>query len=164
MVADLKVKLQKAKEAAQLAKEAVEAEKQALYLFGMEETQMRLADELSEVCRDHCNVTWDRALSIAGVPADSVWRQPGSIYYHPYICKVLSATSSPLALVPKSFEQPLAIPVALPLPEASMGSSQVGDQGQRAEGEKEKGKGKGKKPSAEAKDKEAAAKVKEVLR
>ena len=70
LVADLKVELQKAKEATKLAKEAAEAEKQASYLLGIDETQIRLADELSEVCRDYCNVTW--ALSVAGGPTDSV--------------------------------------------------------------------------------------------
>ena len=132
----------------------------------MEETQIRPVDELSEVCKDYCNVTWDRALSIVGVPADSVWRHPRSVYYHPNICEVLGAISSPLALAPKTSKQPLAIQDALPLPEASKGSSQVGDQGQGVEGEKEKGKGKGKKPSAEAKDaakdREATAKEKEA--
>ena len=57
LVLDLKVELQKAKEVALLAKEAAEAEKQASYLLGVEETQIRLAEELSEVCRDYCNVT-----------------------------------------------------------------------------------------------------------
>ena len=38
LVLDLKVELQKAKEAVQLAKEAVEAEKQADYALGVEET------------------------------------------------------------------------------------------------------------------------------
>ena len=72
MVIDLKVKLQKAKEAAKLAKEAAEAEKQASYLLDVEEKQIMLVEELSEVCRDYCNVTWDRVLSVAGVPANSV--------------------------------------------------------------------------------------------
>ena len=132
----------------------------------MEETQIRLTKELSEVCRDYRNVTWDRALSVAGVPVDSVWRQFGSIYYHSDIHEVPAAISSPPARALESSEQPLAIPNALPLPEVSKGSSQVGDQGQGAEGEKDKGKSKGKKPSAEAKDaakdREAAAKMKEV--
>ena len=74
MVLNLKVELQKAKEATQLAKEAAEAEKQASYQLGVEETQIKLADELSEVYRDYCNMTWDRALNVAGVPTDSVWR------------------------------------------------------------------------------------------
>ena len=119
------------------------------------------------MCRDYCNMTWDRSLSVAGVPVDSVWRQPKSIYYHPDIREVPTTISSPLAPAPESSKQPLAIPNALPLPEVSKGSSQVGDQGQGAEGEKDKGKGKGKKPSVEAKDaakdREAAAKTKEVV-
>ena len=38
LVIDLKVKLQKAKEEAQLVREAAEAEKKASYLLGVEET------------------------------------------------------------------------------------------------------------------------------
>ena len=38
LVADLKVELQKAKEATKLAKEVAEVEKQALYLLGIDET------------------------------------------------------------------------------------------------------------------------------
>ena len=70
VVLDLKAALQKAEET-QLAKEAVEAEKRAAYQLGVKETQVRLAKELSEVCRDYCSVTWDKALSVAGVPTDS---------------------------------------------------------------------------------------------
>ena len=128
--------------------------------------QVRLVEELSEVCKDYYNATWDRAFSVAGVLADSVWRQPGSVYYHPEICEVPGAIPSPSALALKTSEQPLTIQAALPLPEASKGSSQAGDQGQAAEGDKDKGKGKEKKPSSEAKnaakDKEAAAKAKEA--
>ena len=50
LVIDLKVELQKAKEEAQLAREAAEAEKKASYQLGVEETQVRLAKELSEIC------------------------------------------------------------------------------------------------------------------
>ena len=64
--------MQKAKKETQLAKEAAEAEKRAAFQLGMEETQVRLAEKLSEVCRNYCSVTWDKALNIAGVPADSV--------------------------------------------------------------------------------------------
>ena len=128
--------------------------------------QARLAKELLEVCRDYCNVTWDRALSVAGVPTDSIWWQLGSIYYHSDIREIPAATSSPPTPTPESSEQPLVVLDALSLPEISKGSIQADDQGQGAEGEKDKGKGKGKKPSAEAKDaakdREAAAKVKEA--
>ena len=93
----------------------------------MKETQVRLVEELSEVYRDYCNATWDRALSVAKVPADSVLRQPGSIYYHPDICEVPGAIPFPSALTLETFEQPLTIQVAFPLLEASKGSSQAGD-------------------------------------
>ena len=129
LVIDLKVELQKAKEAVQLAKEVAEDEKQAFYLLGVEEMQIRLAEELSEVCRDYCNATWDRAFNVAGVPTDSVWRQPRSVYYHPDIHEVLGAISSPSTLAPETFEQPPTIQVAFPLPKASKRSSQAGDQG-----------------------------------
>ena len=42
LVTDLQEELRKAREAAQLLKEAAEAEKQAAYTLGMEETQARL--------------------------------------------------------------------------------------------------------------------------
>ena len=83
MVVDLQAKLQKAKEEVQLAKEAIEAKKKASYQLGVEEIEIRLAGELSEVCRDYCDVTWDKALTAVGVPADSALRLLGSIYYHP---------------------------------------------------------------------------------
>ena len=47
-VLDLKAALQKAKEEAQLAKEATEAEKRAAYQLNVEETQVRLTEELLE--------------------------------------------------------------------------------------------------------------------
>nr|XP_023899074.1 uncharacterized protein LOC112010928 [Quercus suber] len=72
LVMDLKAELQKAKEAAQLVKKAAEAEKQASYLLGKEETQVRLNEELAEVCRDYCTATWDKALSVVIVPIDFV--------------------------------------------------------------------------------------------
>ena len=96
-------------------------------------------------CRDYCSVTWDKALSVAGVLADFVWRLPGSVFYPSEIREVPVDT-------PESSEQPTAIPEAIPLIEATKGSSQVGNQGQGAEGEKGKGKGKGKKLPAKSKD------------
>ena len=70
----------------------------------MEETQVRLTEELSEVCRDYCNVTWDRALSVAGVPADSVLRLPESVYYHLEICEVPALMPSLPTHALESFE------------------------------------------------------------
>ena len=68
---DLHTELQRVKEGAQLAKETVEAEKQAAYKLGMEETQARLTEELSEACREYCDISWGKALDAAGVPTDS---------------------------------------------------------------------------------------------
>ena len=72
IVLDLKATLQKAKEETQLAKEAAEAEKRAAFQLGVEKMQVRLAEELSEVCKDYCSVTWGKALNVAGVPVDFV--------------------------------------------------------------------------------------------
>ena len=127
LVLELRADLQKAKEVAQLAKEAAEAKKQASYLLGVEETQVRLAEELVEVCRDYCNATWDEAFNVAGVPADSAWRQHGSIYYHPNIREIPGAIPSSSTLALETSEQPLTAQVALPLPEASKGLGQAGD-------------------------------------
>ena len=129
LVMDLKVDLQKAKEAAQLAKEAAKAKKQASCLLDVEETQAKLTEELVKVCRDYWNITWDEALNAARVPVDSAWRQPGSIYYHPDIREAPDAIPFLPALAQETLEQPLTAQVALPLPEASKGPSQVGDQG-----------------------------------
>ena len=74
LVLELRAELQKAKEVAQLAREAVEAEKQASYALGVEETQAKLTEELAEVCRDYRMVTWAEALNLARVPVDSEWR------------------------------------------------------------------------------------------
>ena len=57
MVKDLREELDKAKEAAQLLKEAAEAEKQAAYALGVQETQSRLTEEFSTVARDYCDIT-----------------------------------------------------------------------------------------------------------
>ena len=54
---ELREELRKAREAAQLLKEAVEAEKQTAYTLRMEETQARLTKEFSVVARDYCNIS-----------------------------------------------------------------------------------------------------------
>ena len=144
-ILDLKVVLQKAKEETQLAKEAAEVEKRAAYQLGMEETQVRIVEELSEVCRDYCSVTWDKAFSVAGVPADSTWRLPENVFYP---LKIREVPTDAL----ETSQQPAAILDAILIAETTTGPSQVADQGEEAEGEKGKGKGKGKKPSSKSKD------------
>ena len=54
---ELREEFRKAKEAAQLLKETAEAEKQASYALGVQETQSRLTEEFSSVARDYCDIT-----------------------------------------------------------------------------------------------------------
>ena len=71
LVTKFREELWKAREAAQLVKEAAEAEKQAAYTLGVEETQAKLTEELSAVCRNYCDISWGKALDVAGVLVDS---------------------------------------------------------------------------------------------
>ena len=98
--------LRKAREAAQLFKEAAEAEKQAASALGMEETQARLTEEFSAVARDYGDISWDKALDVAGVPADSGLRRPESIYYDPEIREL----SDPNSSLPKQAAQVFELP------------------------------------------------------
>ena len=94
LVTKLHEELQKARKAAQLLKEASKAEKQAAYKLGMEETQARLIEEFSVVCRDYCDISWGKAPNVTRVPADSKLRRPESIYYDPKIRELLEPNSS----------------------------------------------------------------------
>ena len=91
---DLREELRKAREAAQLLKEAAEAKKQAAYTLGMEETQARLIEEFSAVARDYYDISWGKALDVARVLADSGLRRPESIYYDPEIHECFDPSSS----------------------------------------------------------------------
>ena len=54
-----------------MAKEAAEAVEQASYNLKVQETEVRLADELAEVCRDYFQEVWVEALNLAIVPVTS---------------------------------------------------------------------------------------------
>ena len=95
MVTELRKELRKAREAAQLLKEAIEAKKQAAYDLGVQETQSRLTKEFSAVARDYCDITWSKALDAARVPADFVLRQPESIFYDSDIYVLPGSESTP---------------------------------------------------------------------
>ena len=71
---ELRKELRKAREVAQLLKEAAEAEKQTTYTLGVQETQCRLTEEFSIIARDYCDISWGKALDVAGVPVDSSLR------------------------------------------------------------------------------------------
>ena len=124
-VLDLKAALQKAKEEARLAKEeaqlvkeAAEAKKKAFYQIGAEETEARLSEELPEVCRDYCNISWAQALNAAGIPADSALRLPERVFFPPEIREIPADTT-------EASEQPTVVPDAIPLVEIAWGSGQV---------------------------------------
>ena len=92
VVLDLKAALQKAKEEAQrakekaqLAKEAAEAKKKAAYQLGAKGIEARLSEELLEVCRDYCSISWAQALNAVVVAADSALRLPKNVFFPPEI-------------------------------------------------------------------------------
>ena len=122
LMTEFREELRKAREAAQLLKEVAEAEKQAAYTLGMEETQARLTEEFSAVVRDYCDISWSKALDAAGIPTDSSLRWPESIYYDSDICEL----SDPSSSLPEQLAQVSEVPKAdqvLPAPvEASMDS------------------------------------------
>ena len=59
---DLKVELEKAKEAARVA---ADASKKKFYDLRVQETEARLTEELAEVCRDYYQEVWTEALNLA---------------------------------------------------------------------------------------------------
>ena len=150
MVTEFRKELRKTKETAQLFKEAAEAEKQAAYALGVQETQSRLTEEFSAVARDYCDISWGKALDVAGIPADSSLRRPKSIYYDPDICELSDPSSSPPLQPVQVSEVPIADQVPPAPVEASMDSRQDADKGKKAEAllgkdkgkDKDKGKGK----------------------
>ena len=146
MVTKLREELRKAREAVQLLKEATEAEKQAAYDLGVQETQSRLTEEFSTVARDYCDITWGKALDVTGIPADSNLRRPESIYYDSNIRELPGPGSPP----PEHPAQVSEVPIANQVPPAPMkvptDSHQDAGQGKEVEAPqgKDKGKDKGK--------------------
>ena len=57
MMTELREELRKARETAQLFKEATEAKKQAAYALGVLETQGNLTEEFSAVAKDYCDIS-----------------------------------------------------------------------------------------------------------
>ena len=60
----------------------------------MKETQARLIEEFSTICRDYCDISWGKALDVARVPVDFDLRRPKSIYYDPEIRELSGPDSS----------------------------------------------------------------------
>ena len=80
-----KEKVWLAKEEAQLVWEAAETEKKASYQLGAEETEAKLSEELPEVCRDYCSISWAHALDATGVPTNSALRLLEKVFFPPEI-------------------------------------------------------------------------------
>ena len=148
MVTDFREELRKAREAAQLLKEAIEAEKQSAYALGVQETQSRLTEEFSAVARDYCDITWGKALDVAGIPADSSLRRPESVYYDSDISELPGSGSPPLEQPAQVSEVPIADQVPPAPVEVSTDSRQEAGQGKEVEApqgkDKNQDKGKGK--------------------
>ena len=148
LVMELREELRKAREAAQLLKEPAEAEKQAAYTLGMEETQARLIEEFSAVARDYCDISWGKSLDAAEVPADSSLRRPESIYYNPEIREL----SDPNSYLPEQVAQVSELPKVDQVPpaplEVSVDSHQHTGKGKEAETLKGNDKGKDKKKNS----------------
>ena len=83
--------------------------------MGVQETQSLLTEEFSAVARDYCNITWGKALDVAGVPADFVPRWPESIFYDLNIRELPGSESPPPEQPAKVSEVPIThqVPLAL---------------------------------------------------
>ena len=112
-----------------MAEEAAEASKQTFYELGVQEIEVRLADELAEGCRDYCKKVWLKAINLVGVPSTLEWREARNVYYPPGIRKVPAELPHSIAFAPLLIEQSLTTQTSLSLPEVLKGPSQVGDQG-----------------------------------
>ena len=96
LVLDLKAELEKAKDAAQAAREASKAVETASYKRGVLEMEARLVEEVVEVCRDYCAKTWAEALNRTGVPTDSDLRRAENIFLSEDIREVLAMLPPPV--------------------------------------------------------------------
>ena len=99
----------------------------------MQETQGRLTEEFSAVARDYCDISWGKALDVAGVPADSGLRRPESIYYDREICELSDSNSSLLEQTAPMFELPKVDQVHPAPLEVSIDSHQDIGKGKEAE-------------------------------
>ena len=97
---DLKAELEKAKEAAWVAKAAAEASEQRSYDPSIQEIEAHLMEELARVCREYWQEVWAKALNLAGVPIASDWRRAENIYYPEGCTKDSRAVAEGKGIVP----------------------------------------------------------------
>ena len=114
----------------------------------MEETQARLTEEFSVVCRDYCDISWGKALDVAGVLVDFSLRRPESIYYDLEIREL----SDPNSSHPEQATQVSELPKVDQIPPAPLevpkDSHQDAGKGKEVETLKGKDKGQDKKKNS----------------
>ena len=110
-------------------------------MLGVEETQTRLIEVLTAVCRDYYSISWGKALDTAGVPVGFDLRQLESIYYDPEICEPPGSDSSHPEQATQVSAQPKADQVPPAPLEVPKDSNQGGGQGRKAEDPKGVNKG-----------------------
>ena len=100
------------------------------------------------MARDYCDITWGKALDVAGVPVDSVLRQLESIYYDSDIRELPGSESPPPEHPAKVSEVAITSQVPPAPREVPTDSRPEADQGKEVEApqgkDKSKDKGKGK--------------------
>ena len=77
-----------------MIREAAQAAERVAYEWGILETEQRLSEEVAEVCRDYCSMTWAAALNSAGVPAESKLRKAKRVFYPEHIREIPTSPSS----------------------------------------------------------------------
>ena len=168
LVLELRADLQKVKEAAQTTKEASKTSEQPSYKRGVQETKIRLTDELAEVCRDYCKEVWAEALNRAKVPTTSEWRLAENTFFLEDIRKVPAAVPPPAILTFPPSEQPSTTQASLPPSEVSKRPNKEAEvaegkeAGQWGPQPKDKGKGEEAKVLPKAKGKEVAPEIKDA--
>ena len=83
--------------------------------------------------RGYCDISWGKALDVAGIPADSSLRRPESIYYDPDIRELSGPSSSPPEQLAQMSEVPIVDQVPLAPVEVSIASRQDAGKGKEAE-------------------------------
>ena len=98
-----------------MAREATEAVETASYERGVLDMEMRLAEEVTGVCRDYCTEVWAEALNRAGVPATSKLRSAENIFFLEDIQEVPATLPLPLFFLHPSEQLPPSKPLLLML-------------------------------------------------
>ena len=74
----------------------------------MLKTEQRLVEEVAEVCRDYCTVTWNEAFNSVGVPADFELRRAEKVYFPEHIREIPTDPSSATLPLPSLEQVPSA--------------------------------------------------------